>query len=78
MSWSSHDLLSEILRRDAEDDVEKRKVSGLILVSRDMCWDDFLAIDSPLRDWAIETLAKYVVDGDGSPAILKRLAKKGD
>lgn len=70
INWNSHDLIAELLRRAAGSDVERRKIAGLILISRDWCWDQFLAIDSPLRDWALDTLAPYVVDGDNAPEVL--------
>jgi hypothetical protein len=31
-------------------------VAGLLLVSRDWCWDEILSTDHPQRDWAIEVL----------------------
>src|SRR3989442_153793 len=53
INWQSHILIAELLRRDAREDIEKRKVAGLILMSTDMCWDDFLRLESPLRQWAL-------------------------
>jgi hypothetical protein len=75
LNWQSHDLLSEVLRCAAGLDIPKRQIAGLILVSRDMCWSDFLALDLPsdLRVWALSTLATYVVDGDDSPEVLRAL-----
>jgi uncharacterized protein YjbI with pentapeptide repeats len=72
-SWQSHDLLAEVLRRAADLDIPKRQIAGLILVSRDMCWSNFLDLDLPseLRAWALSTLAGYVVDGDESPGVLQ-------
>jgi hypothetical protein len=63
-------MIAEILRREAGEDIEKRKVAGLILISRDWCWDHFLTIESSLREWALDTLAGHVIDGDGAPDIL--------
>ena len=72
LNWNSHDLLAEVLRQAAGDDVSKRKMAGLVLVSRDWCWDRFLALaDEPLN-WAIDTLAAYVRLGDNAPDVLKR------
>jgi hypothetical protein len=45
-------------------------VAGLILVSRDWCWDQFLAIEHEQREWAIATLAEYVTEDDGAPQVL--------
>jgi hypothetical protein len=71
INWQSHDLISELLRREAGDDIDKRMVAGLILVSRDWCWEKFLAINRPLREWAIETLRKWVQPNDGAPEVLR-------
>jgi len=62
--------MSEILLRAAGSDIEKRKIAGLIRISPDWCWSQFLALDDPLTDWALEELAKWVQDGDGAPAVL--------
>ena len=71
VNWQSHAIISEILRRAAGHDVQKRMVAGLILVSPDWCWDKFLSIESELRDWSITTLREYVQDGDNAPEILR-------
>jgi hypothetical protein len=71
VNWQSHAIISEILRQAAGDDVQKRMVAGLILISTDWCWDKFLSIESDLRDWSITTLQEYVQDGDNAPEILR-------
>lgn len=60
LAWTNHDLVAEILRQAAGDDCERRQVSGLILVSRDWCWDQFLALDHPQRGWALRELAPWI------------------
>jgi hypothetical protein len=75
MAWQSHDLIAQLLVRAAGDDIAKRKVAGLILVSPDWCWPQFLAIDEPLRAWALETLAQHVQEGDGAPEVLLEAVK---
>ncbi len=72
INWSSHDLLAEILRLDASDDVDKRKFAGLVLISRDWCWKNFIALNDPLNDWALDVLSTYVQDDDNAPAILRQ------
>lgn len=68
LNWKSHNLLSEILRQSAGDDVAKLKIAGLPLVCCGWCWEEFLALDDPLRDWALDELAKWVQQpNDGSP-----------
>ena len=72
VNWQSHDLIAEILRRAAEDDVSRRMLAGLVLVSRNWCWDTFLTldIDPALRDWALTKLNKWVKEGDDAPGAL--------
>jgi uncharacterized protein YjbI with pentapeptide repeats len=74
--WQSHDVIAAILFAAAGKDVGKRKAAGLILVSRDWCWRDFLAIDDPLKPWVLETLAAYVTDGDNAPQAVRECAAK--
>jgi len=72
LNWRSHDLLADLLRRAAGGDIDKLRLAGLVLISRDWCWEQFLALDDPLRDWALDTLAPWVKDGDGAPKELRR------
>jgi uncharacterized protein YjbI with pentapeptide repeats len=74
ISWTSHVCIAEILFRAAGNDIDKRMVAGLILISRDWCWKDFLAIDRPLKDWALAELAKFAQEGDGAPDEVVSLA----
>jgi uncharacterized protein YjbI with pentapeptide repeats len=59
LNWQSHDLIAELLFRSAGQDIDKRKVAGLVLISKDWCWDKFLAANDPLADWAKTELRKY-------------------
>jgi len=70
LSWKSHDLLAEILRRAAGDDVAKLKIAGLVMLCRDKCWKEFFAMRDPLTGWAAGVLREWVQPGDGSPAEL--------
>jgi hypothetical protein len=74
LAWQSHDLLAEILRRAAGDEIEKLKVAGAILLMRDKCWQEFskLAQRDPLGDWALDTLAEWVQPDDGAPDIIRQ------
>ena len=76
LSWHSHDLLSEVLKRSSGDDIAKLKIAGLLLVCHGKCWPDFLALDDPLTDWALDTLAEWVQDGDGAPPEVAERVKK--
>ncbi len=76
VNWISHDLIAEILKREAGDHIGKLQAAGLILVSRDKCWDELLALKVPHKKWALRTLAKWVKEGDGAPEVLKKLSIK--
>ena len=61
---SSHEFLAEVLRQAAGADYERRSVAGLVLVSREWCWQQFGAVAqahwSPeLRAWIAETLSPW-------------------
>lgn len=71
----SHDLASEILRQAAKHDTEKLKVAAIVLLQRHWCWDNFLALDDPLQDWALDELAKYHVEDDNAPEFIVERAK---
>jgi uncharacterized protein YjbI with pentapeptide repeats len=58
INWNCHDLIGEILRQEAGNDKEKIKVAGYITIQKRLCWRNFLSIDDPLKEWAIDVLAK--------------------
>ena len=64
INWGSHDLVAEILRRHAGEDMDKRMLAGLILISRDWCWSEFAQILHPRRQWAIDALASHLREDD--------------
>ena len=70
INWSSHALIAEVLRREAGLDVEKRKFAGLVAISRDWCWSEFLALSDPMLGWALDHLATLIIDGDDAPSCL--------
>jgi uncharacterized protein YjbI with pentapeptide repeats len=74
--WSSHDLMSEILRQAAGDNVSRLKMAGLLLVKREWCWQEFLNLHDPETEWALSVLRAYVQGGDGAPEVLTE--KGGD
>jgi uncharacterized protein YjbI with pentapeptide repeats len=59
LPWNSHEFIAEALRQAADNDVEKLKIAGYIAINTDKCWSDFLAIDDPLKEWAISVLRSY-------------------
>ena len=71
IEWRDHTLIAEILyRATGRDDTHKRMIAVLILLSRDIFWDQFLAIDHSDREWALNVLRGYVTDDDDAPDIL--------
>jgi uncharacterized protein YjbI with pentapeptide repeats len=71
LNWQSHDLIAEILRRAAGVDAEKRKVAGLILVSRDWCWEEFLSLNDPMSAWALKELSVWAEGDTNAPEIFR-------
>ena len=75
LSWRSHALISELLRREAGDDPDKRSLAGLIAISVDWCFDDWVPLIAthPLAGWAIETLRPWYRAGDEPAHQLRRI-----
>lgn len=67
LNWSSHQLMSILLLKEAGCDIEKRAIAGIVAVSTDWCWRDFLEVDYPGKDWALGVLRGYIVEGDTHP-----------
>lgn len=59
INWNSHNLIAEILRQNAREDIEKLQIPGLIILLKDRCWDYFLKLDHPQKSWAIQVLKDY-------------------
>ncbi len=76
INWMSHGLIAVLLFRAAGDSVSRRQIAGLVAVSTDWCWEQFLAIRLREKKWALDTLAEYVQDGDNAPDALWKRAKK--
>src|SRR4029077_7143275 len=78
MNWDSHDLIAARLLQAAYQDAERRKIAGLILVSRDWCWERFLRVFSsdPLWSWGLTEMRTWIVEDDGHPAILDEEVSK--
>ncbi|MFX0183344.1 MAG: pentapeptide repeat-containing protein [Candidatus Hodarchaeota archaeon] len=71
LNWDSHQLLSQIILNHAGNNIKKRMIAGLIMVSLDLCWNDFLELNIPYKSWAIQVLKTYVKESDDVPEILK-------
>ena len=73
LNWNSHDLLAEIALRAAGDDLRKRMTAGLILISRDWCWEKLvIVLDEGEKQWLGFVFAPYVKDGDNAPDIVRQ------
>lgn len=75
LNWQSHALLSEILRRAAGDNMDRRMLAGLVAVSTDWCWDQWLSLEHTERAWAITELAQWVRPDDGAPDVILAAAR---
>ena len=71
MNWQSHDLIAELLRRKAGDDPARRSLVGLILVSKDWCWNQFLALQHHEREWALGVLREYAASDADAPEVIR-------
>ena len=72
--WQSHDAIASILMKACRDSIPRRKLAGLILISRDWCWTQFLALDDSEKDWAMQVLADAAnPDDETVPDAIKRL-----
>lgn len=79
LNWQSHEVIAEVLRQAAGDDIKRRMLAGLIIVSPELCWREFLAldIDPALRGWALAELRQWVKDGDNPPDTLRESEADG-
>ena len=75
ISFSSHDLVSEILKRAAGEDISHLKLAGFILLKRDWCWKEFLEMREGCKKWALGELRKWTYEGDNAPEILHKKIK---
>jgi hypothetical protein len=74
LNWQSHWLIARIVMNHAGKSIARRKIAGMIALSTDWCWDEFLAIEDDEKSWVLSILARYVVDGDKAPKVLRDLA----
>ena len=71
LSWSDHTLLSEILWRNAGEDLQRQMLAAWVGRKTGWCWSQFIAHPHPKREWALDTLADWVRDGDDSPQVIR-------
>jgi hypothetical protein len=75
LNWTSHTLVSEILWRVATT-TRQQMLAAFIGRRIDWCWRDWLAFETPEREWALAELRQWVKPDDDVPAILR--ASGGD
>jgi hypothetical protein len=75
INWQSHALLSEILWRAASGEQDKEMLAAWIGRKRDYCWNKFVAIDHPHKEWALRELAKWAQEDDGAPEHVRQYAE---
>ena len=71
VNWQSHALISELLLREAGDDIRKMSLAGTVRVCTNKCWDFWGLYDHPEKLWALEVLRRLVKSGDNAPKILQ-------
>ena len=61
INWTRHELVAEILRQAAGDNIEKLQLAGLILVCKNKCWEEFMQIEQvmKLKDWWLEVFKPF-------------------
>ena len=73
INWQSHDLLGEILQRQAST-LEQRSVAGVVSKSLDWCWKDFeREFSDAQKTWAVSVLKEYVHEDGDLPVVLKEV-----
>ncbi len=69
--WTAHEVVGELLKREADRDLEKLKVAGLVTISPD--WLE-MAEDLPKSEqaWVIEILTPHLNPDDDLPRFLAK------
>ena len=71
LNWSSRDLIAQVLFQWAQSSPERRMIAGLVLISKDWCWNDFeRLLNMPSMQDALIHLKTLVLPNDNHPAIL--------
>ena len=71
INWKSHHLLSEILWRAAQGSTAREQLAAWIGRKTEWCWNKWLAVEHPERQWAMAELSRWVSknkDGRGMAA----------
>ena len=81
INWTQHELVAEILRQAAGNDVEKLQLAGLILICKDKCWEDFMQIEQVMKfkDWCLEVFKPFFeAHPENIPHQVKKLLEEAD
>ena len=81
ISWSSHSIISEILKNNSNGEVAKLEIAGLVSIQTGWCWKEFCSLGKPqdLRDWAMQTLSEWAwSDDDDVPEQLVQWCEKNN
>jgi hypothetical protein len=73
LAWNDHTLRAAILFRAAGEDVNRRKIAGLVLVSRDWCWEQFgelMDADPIAAEWVRSVLIPLDTQKSPAPAVV--------
>jgi len=70
INWSSHNLIGEILWREAKENIDRQMLAAFISKKTDWCWAEWIKFQHPERKWAIQTLKGWITEGDDAPEFL--------
>ena len=70
VSWQSHEMLAEILRQNAGNDLNRLKIAGIIRLCEQWCWLQFMEMDDPEKSWAMDVLRLWRRADGNNPRFL--------
>jgi hypothetical protein len=77
LNWSSHALLSAILWSSAEGNGPRQMLAAFVGRKEEWCWSNWAAWEHPEKAWALRELARWIVDGDDAPEIVRAAREEG-
>lgn len=63
MNWKSHNLISMILKREAKTH-SQMSAANFVDINYNFCWKQFMDADHPEKQWALDTVRKYLLPGE--------------
>ena len=70
VSWSSRELLSEILWQAANTE-PRQMLAAFVGRQKSWCWGRWATWQHSEREWAIEELRRWVMEGDDAPEVVQ-------